>query len=113
MPSDSNCRLNEDGKMVYTTYTGYDVNDQSLHDNSFNAFTIDMVYRWIFAPGSELSLVWKNSIFSFDDQVEENYFQNVGGMFQNPATNSVSLKVLYYIDYWELHQKLFKGRNKN
>ncbi|UKN03633.1 carbohydrate binding family 9 domain-containing protein [Paracrocinitomix mangrovi] len=103
-------RLNEDGKMVYTTYTGYDVNDQSLHDNSFNAFTIDMVYRWIFAPGSELSLVWKNSIFSFDDQVEENYFQNVGGMFQNPATNSISLKVLYYIDYWELHQKLFKHR---
>jgi hypothetical protein len=101
-------RLNDDGKMVETTYTGFDVNDQSLHDNSFNAFTIDMVYRWIFAPGSELTLVWKNSIFEYDQQVNLNYFENVGGMFENPATNSISLKILYYIDYWEVHQKLFK-----
>lgn len=101
-------RLNDEGKMVQTTYTGFDANDQSLHDNSFNAFTIDMVYRWIFAPGSELTLVWKNSIFEYDEQVNLNYFENVGGMFDNPATNSISLKVLYYIDYWSVHQKVFK-----
>lgn len=103
-------RLNTDGKMVNTTYTGLGANDESLHNNSFNAFTIDMVYRWIFAPGSEMTLVWKNSIFSFDDQVELNYFENVGGMLQNPATNSISLKILYYIDYWSLHQKMFKKK---
>ncbi|MBD3637966.1 MAG: carbohydrate binding family 9 domain-containing protein [Crocinitomicaceae bacterium] len=101
-------RLNEDGKMVQTTYTGFDIDDNSLHDNAFNAFTIDMAYRWIFAPGSEMSLVWKNSIFSFTDEVAYNYFQNVGNMFDFPATNSISLKILYYIDYWQLHQKLFK-----
>jgi len=101
-------RLNTDGIMVSTAYDGLGANDQSVHDNSFNAFTIDMVYRWIFAPGSELTLVWKNSIFSFDDQVELNYFENVGGMVQNPATNSLSLKVLYFIDYWQFHQRVFK-----
>lgn len=101
-------RLNEDGIMVPTNYTGLDGDNQSVHNNSFNAFTIDMVYRWIFAPGSELTLVWKNSIFSFDDVVEANYFENVSNMMQNPATNSISLKVLYYIDYWEIHQKLFR-----
>jgi hypothetical protein len=100
--------LNEDGKMVPNAYTGLDLNDESLHNNSFNAFTIDMAYRWVFAPGSELSLVWKNSIFSFDDQVQLNYFENVGNLLNDPATNSLSLKVLFYIDYWALHQKLFK-----
>jgi Domain of unknown function (DUF5916)/Carbohydrate family 9 binding domain-like len=101
-------RLNQDGKLVPTSYTGLDINDESIHDNAFNAFTIDMAYRWIFAPGSELSLVWKNSIFSFTDEVQSNYFQNLGGLFDFPATNSISLKVLYYFDYWALHQRLFK-----
>ena len=104
-------RLNDDGKMVSTTYTGLDANEQSIHNNSFNAWTIDMVYRWIFAPGSELTLVWKNSIFSFNDQVERNYFENVGDLFTNPATNSISLKVLYFIDYWSVHQKVFKKKD--
>ena len=69
-----------------------------------------MAYRWVFAPGSELSLVWKNSIFSFTDEVDNNYFQNVRDIADDPATNSLSLKVLYYIDYWQFHQKHFKRK---
>lgn len=102
--------LNLDGKMTPTTYTGLDSDAVSLHDNSFNAFTIDMAYRWVFAPGSELSLVWKNSIFSFSDAVQLNYFENVGALTNEPATNSISLKVLYYIDYWQFHQRVFKKK---
>lgn len=100
--------LNEDGKMEPTMYSGLNEDSESIHNNSFNAFTIDMAYRWVFAPGSELSLVWKNSIFSFTDEVENNYFQNVRDIANDPATNSISLKVLYYIDYWQFHQKVFK-----
>lgn len=100
--------LNEQGQFDPTSYSGFDINDQSLHDNSFNAFTIDMAYRWVFAPGSELSLVWKNSIFNYSQDVALNYFENVGTMAGLPATNSISLKILYYIDYWSLHQKLFR-----
>ena len=102
--------LNEDGKMTPSSYTGLDNDMQSIHNNSFNAFTIDMAYRWVFAPGSELSLVWKNSIFSFNDQVELNYFENVGNLLNDPTTNSLSLKILYYIDYWRFHQRVFKKR---
>ncbi|MEX1000775.1 MAG: DUF5916 domain-containing protein [Crocinitomicaceae bacterium] len=100
--------LSNNGKLMPTNYTGLGEDNQSIHNNSYNAFTIDMAYRWVFAPGSELSLVWKNSIFSLSDEVALNYFENVGGMFDFPATNSISLKILYYIDYWEVHQKLFK-----
>jgi hypothetical protein len=105
--------LNEDGKMTPSTYTGLNNENESIHNNSFNAFTIDMAYRWVFAPGSEISLVWKNSIFSFNDEVELNYFENVGNLLNDPATNSLSLKVLYYIDYWQFHQKVFKKEKQN
>jgi hypothetical protein len=105
---DSFWRLDEAGKYQPTTYTGMTSDNVSLHNNSFNAFTIDMAYRWVFAPGSELSLVWKNSIFSFSEETEKNYFENVGTMVGIPATNSISLKVLLYIDYWTVRQKVGK-----
>ncbi|MBI3136169.1 MAG: carbohydrate binding family 9 domain-containing protein [Bacteroidetes bacterium] len=98
-------RLDADGKFQPTTYTGMTADSVSLHNNSFNAFTIDMAYRWVFAPGSELSLVWKNSIFSFSEETQKNYFQNIQDLSTIPATNSISLKLLYYIDYWTLRQK--------
>ena len=100
--------LNEDGKMVATSYIGLNDDNESIHNNSFNALTIDMAYRWVFAPGSEMSLGWKKSIFSFTDEVENNYFQNVRDIANDPATNSLSLKILYYIDYWQFHQRVFK-----
>ena len=98
-------RLDENGRFAETSYIGETDAGKSLHDNRYNAFTIDMVYRWVFAPGSEINVVWKNSIFSSDEVVGENYFQNVNGMIQNPATNSFSLKLIYFIDYWQTVQK--------
>ncbi|NOQ71645.1 MAG: hypothetical protein GQ574_06575 [Crocinitomix sp.] len=98
--------LNLVGQFNETSYTGLDADEVSLHDNSFNAFTIDMVYRWVFAPGSELSLVWKNSIFSSSEVVTTTYFENLSGLGDFPATNSFSLKLLYYIDTWEMKSKI-------
>ncbi len=79
------------------------------HDVNTNFLNIDMVYTWRFAPGSELSLVWKNSITSFDDQITDNGFDNFREMLSKPQTNSISLKVLYYLDYQNF-RKLFRGR---
>jgi len=101
-------RLDENGRFAETDYTGADEVGISLHDNRYNAFTIDMVYRWVFAPGSEINFVWKNSIFSFDGIVGENYFENVNSMIQNPATNGLSFKLIYFIDYWQTKERLKK-----
>ena len=76
---------------------------ENLNQN-YNAFTIDMVYRWIFAPGSELSLAWKTLSYSNANELEYNYFKNLQQSWQNQA-NSLSLKVLYYLDYNSLKKK--------
>ncbi|MCD4736830.1 MAG: carbohydrate binding family 9 domain-containing protein [Bacteroidales bacterium] len=78
---------------------------------SYNAFNIDMVYIWNFAPGSEINLVWKNSIYTFE-QVGEikddgsviedfttDFFGNLNNTLNSPSANSFSIKVLYYLDY--------------
>jgi len=73
-------------------------------DQNYNAFTIDLNFRWIFAPGSELSLAWKTTSYSNESLVDYIYWNNLRKSWLN-QTNSLSLKILYYIDYNSLKKK--------
>ena len=96
-------------KVVYNQYVGL-TNEGALiasdydeaNDDNFNAFTIDMVYRWRFAPGSDIFVVWKNSVFHSDEFTDLSYLRNLDGLFENPVTNSFSLKCVYFLDYRNL-----------
>lgn len=74
------------------------------HDFIFNTFNIDMVFTWIFAPGSSLNLVWKNEITDEKNTVTGNYFSQLDDTFKEPQLNNISLKILYYIDYQRLRK---------
>ena len=97
--------LDADGHLTASTYNGLDVNGESLHNTNFNAFNVDMVYRWVFAPGSEISLVFKSNLVAFDNNVLASYSDNFKSTLESPQTKSLSLKVLYYIDYLSLKKK--------
>lgn len=90
--------LSEDGILVDTDYN-------EAHNFTFNAFNIDLQYRWRFAPGSDIFVVWKNAIFNSGDQVETQYFDNLNTLFTGPQSNQLSLKVIYYLDYLYLAKK--------
>ena len=90
--------LKNDGRLANTDYN-------ENKDINFNNFTIDMVYSWIFAPGSELAVVWKNTIFSDDDKIAHRFANNLKNTFDATQFNSLSVKVLYYIDYMSLKRK--------
>lgn len=92
--------LNDDGSLSDTEL------DFAKEDINYNAFTVDMVFKWNFAPGSWLTAVWKN-IVDADGVMENNYFDNVENMFAENQVNSISLKVLYYLDY-QMVTKAFK-----
>jgi len=74
------------------------------YDYNYNAWNIDLVYTWRFAPGSEMSVVWKNSIYSDSDQIYYDFNDNIRHMFDSGMANSLSLKILYYLD-WMYFQK--------
>jgi hypothetical protein len=84
--------LLEDGGLGELDYSG-------LHDTNFNAFNIDMVYRWRFAPGSDLFVVWKNSLLNSTQRSDLDYFRNLDNLFDNPQRNSISMKLIYFPDY--------------
>ncbi|EAY30046.1 DUF5916 domain-containing protein [Microscilla marina] len=69
---------------------------------NFNAFNLDFVYNWQFAPGSFVTFVWKNAILSHVAGIAENYafadnFRR--NVMQMPQRNTFSLKVIYFLDY--------------
>jgi hypothetical protein len=80
-------------------------------DINFNAFTVDIQFIWYFAPGSEMSVVWKNMINTVDNQLVSNYFTDLGNTIRSPQTNSFSIRVLYYLDYLYL-KKAFSRKQK-
>ena len=77
------------------------------HDNSFNAFNIDAAFVWWFAPGSQVSLVWKNagSTYFEGNEATPLYFDNLSNTINTPHNNNVSIKILYYLDYLKLRPK--------
>lgn len=91
--------LSDKGKLFHEPLYGGNSNV------NFNAFNIDLVYRWRFSPGSEVSIVWKNSIYTFGREIIQHYSDNVDMMFNSAQTNSFSIKLLYYLDYSMIKKK--------
>ncbi len=97
--------LAKDGTLQNTSYSGLDAAGLSLHNVNFNAFNIDLIYTWVFAPGSQLTVTYKNSILSASDDITRNYFNNFNQMIGQGQTNSFNVKLLYYLDYLSLRKK--------
>lgn len=91
--------LKDDGHL--NNSLGLDYFDETQNVN-YNVFNIDFTYMWNFAPGSELTIVWKNAILDADEELVNRYFTNFRNTLSSPQTNSISFKVLYYLDYQSL-----------
>ncbi len=87
------------GTLTSTSYIGSNDQGEPLHNTNFNALTLDLGYSWRFAPGSDLSLVWKLSVFQSGNDLPLDYFENLNLLSNNPAFNGFSLKVIYFIDF--------------
>lgn len=74
-------------------------------DRNYNVFNIDLIYTWQFAPGSTLSVSYKDAAETYDTFYTERYNKNLNGILSAPQNNSLSVKVLYYIDYLDLKKK--------
>ncbi|MBB4081058.1 hypothetical protein GGR28_003705 [Lewinella aquimaris] len=89
--------LADDGTLTGTDYS-------TNHDQDFDAFNVDLIYRWRFAPGSDIFVVYKTNISDFDERQADTYFDSFSGLWgkDTPRSGSVSVKVVYWLDYASL-----------
>ncbi|MFZ1370369.1 MAG: DUF5916 domain-containing protein [Ferruginibacter sp.] len=78
-------------------------------NQNYNYLSVDMVYNWQFAQGSFLSIVWKDIGESFNRQFEKNYVKNLGNTISGDQFNSLSLRVIYFLDYLTVRKKFSKS----
>ncbi|MCF4101932.1 carbohydrate binding family 9 domain-containing protein [Gillisia sp. M10.2A] len=69
------------------------------YDTTYNSWNIDLRFSWWFAPGSQLTLLYRNAIDSYIEDSSRNFSQNFDDLFNQPQTNNLSLRVSYYLDY--------------
>ncbi len=91
-------KLLDNGKLEHTTLFTENANQ------NYNAFNVDAVFTWEFAPGSFMNLVWKNSnpVDNFSRKTNEDYLKNLGNTLDQHHNNNVSFKVIYFLDYLDL-----------
>ena len=100
-PAQNFFTLLQDGTLQHTTAFTDNVNQ------NYNAFNIDAVFKWEFAPGSFINLVWKNANSNFDRTTHQDYFKNLGNTLDQAHGNNLSFRILYFLDYLQLknHKK--------
>jgi hypothetical protein len=82
----------------------YDNDYKGEHNVNYTTWTSDIAYSWRFAPGSQMSLVWKNAIADQENYLRNHWIDNLEESFNLAQQNSISLKVIYYLDYLYLRK---------
>lgn len=91
--------LQNDGYLIpNTTYS-------QNKDKNLNSWNFDLSYSWWFAPGSEISVLYRNYALKDTDTVEKNFKTNIKNVFDSQLTNIFSIRLRYLIDYNSLKRK--------
>ncbi|WP_299886520.1 DUF5916 domain-containing protein [uncultured Lacinutrix sp.] len=98
-----NGRLNRDDN-----YTKEDIADP---DVNFSSWNLNLTYSWQFAPGSFLTAQYRNRIANFNNNGAQSFNSSLDELFSNPKGNTVSLKMVYFIDYNNI-KNVFQGKSK-
>lgn len=98
--------LSNNGNLLETDAVTMRPNGTSAYDVNFNAWSVDLVYRWIFSPGSEINIVWKNNLLqdTLGETLPTSYQSNFEQMLDIGFVNSLSIRAVFFIDYSRFKQ---------
>lgn len=68
-------------------------------DVNFNLWNFDLSYSWWFAPGSQITALYRNNAQDFTRDINKNYSSNVSNLFENNLNHVFSISLRYFIDY--------------
>ena len=87
---------------ILTDYVGYTQNRNS----SFYSWNVDLSYSWWFAPGSQVSVLYRNNAANFEQNINKDFGKNVTNLLNNDALNHIfSISIRYFIDYNSIKNK--------
>jgi len=92
--------LQDDGTLGRNNY--YDGNN----DVNFNTWNLDLSYSWWFAPGSEMTVLYRNNSALYENVFVRNFQNNFENAVNMENLNHIfSISVRYHIDYNSFKKK--------
>jgi hypothetical protein len=82
------------------------------HNINFNTLNIDVRFSWWFAPGSEMVLLYRNTLASDGGPMDENYIYNLNESLRTPQHHMFSLRIVYFLDYNDVVRKFNHDKSK-
>ena len=107
--------LQDNGNLlVSNTHTKTTIgNDADFNpDANFNTWNLDFSYTWQFAPGSQLTALYRNQIFNLSNESRDPYFKSLNSLFDQEKRNTFSLRLVYFIDYNDI-KNVFSNKNSS
>jgi hypothetical protein len=74
------------------------------YDVNFNAWNIDLTFTWWFAPGSQMTFLYRQAITAANSDPDLDFGENLNSLFSRPQQNNLSLRVIYWLDYNSLRK---------
>ncbi|MBS4039405.1 MAG: hydrolase [Flavobacteriales bacterium] len=78
-------------------------------DNNFGLWNLDFSYVWWFAPGSQMSFLYRNTGNQFINEANYNFGQNFSNLFENNLNHTFSVSIRYFLEY-EKAKKWLKSK---
>jgi hypothetical protein len=92
--------LLEDGTFVNNNTYAEDRNQ------NLNTWNLDLAYSWWFAPGSQISILYRNNSFLYDRNTSKTFNDNINDAIDSKNLNHIfSISIRYFIDYNSLKKK--------
>ena len=94
-----------------TSASGYNLDNVSNNPNiNFSTWNIDLNYSWQFVQGSFLTVLYRNQLFSNDENVNDGFGESLDLLFGQPVQHTISVRLQYFIDFQGI-KSIFK-KNK-
>lgn len=84
--------LQENGQLNSISYS-------ENRNSNFQTWNLDLSYNWWFAPGSQISILYRNQGDSFSRVIDKSLEANFSNLFKNQLEHNFSVSIRYFIDY--------------
>ncbi|SEP78028.1 DUF5916 domain-containing protein [Flavobacterium urocaniciphilum] len=96
-------KLLENGRVEEYAYT-------NNRNSNFNSWNFDLSYSWWFAPGSQMSVLYRSNAGIFQREIDKDLSYQAKQVFNHEQLNhTFSISLRYFIDYNQA-KNVFKGK---
>lgn len=78
-------------------------------DSNFTIWNFDISYSWWFAPGSQITALYRNNAQLFTNEIDKDFGSNLNTFLDNDLNHVFSVSLRYFIDFNKAKNWLKKG----